>query len=516
MKSKSQDVDKFLLILTVVSGLFIRIFPILRSDFPLVDGGMFYSMIRDLQATNYSLPVFTSYNHQQIPFAYPPFAFYFTGAVNSLTGISLIRLIQWQPVVINIFTLVVVYFFVMKLTQSTTKGLLATFIFSLTPNAFWWQIVGGGLTRSFGALFAFLFSYFAYRIFHDKDDSLLGAIGVILSGALVALSHPEWALQAVYSGLLFFIIWGRSWHTFKKSAIIVISIIALTALWWMTNLQRFGIQPYLDAGTATDSRLLFLPTLFSLQFTGEYITFIAVFALIGAFVTSARREYYLLIWGVGSLLVDPRGGGPFSLLPFSIFAMLSITELIAPYILKYRSREDCPWWNFLDLPLGKVFFGFFAIFCISNCYFQAKTISDYSLSHDEQLALQWVKKTSRYDDKFLVFGALSNPIHSSLIEWFPALADRQSITTPQGQEWFGKFHEALETYALYQQCVDDDLECIRDADNKSGLKADCIFISFEKMSQTPEKDSLFLSLLQSPQYSSVYSSPMVNIFCRIE
>ena len=516
MKTKVQDIDKFLLLLTVISSLFVRIFPILRSDFPLVDGGMFYSMIRDLQAANYSLPVFTSYNHQQIPFAYPPFAFYFTGAVNSLTGISLIRLIQWQPVVINIFTLVVVYFFVMKLTQSTTKGLLATFIFSLTPNAFWWQIVGGGLTRSFGALFAFLFSYFAYRIFHDKDDSLLGAIGVILSGALVALSHPEWALQAVYSGLLFFIIWGRSWHTFKKSAIIVISIIALTALWWMTNLQRFGIQPYLDAGTATDSRLLFLPTLFSLQFTGEYITFIAVFALIGAFVTSARREYYLLIWGVGSLLVDPRGGGPFSLLPFSIFAMLSITELIAPYILKYRSREDCPWWNFLDLPLGKVFFGFFAIFCISNCYFQAKTISDYSLSHDEQLALQWVKKTSRYDDKFLVFGALSNPIHSSLIEWFPALADRQSITTPQGQEWFGKFHEALETYALYQQCVDDDLECIRDADNKSGLKADCIFISFEKMSQTPEKDSLFLSLLQSPQYSSVYSSPMVNIFCRIE
>ena len=130
MKTKVQDIDKFLLLLTVISSLFVRIFPILRSDFPLVDGGMFYSMIRDLQATNYSLPVFTSYNHQQIPFAYPPFAFYFTGAVNSLTGISLIRLIQWQPVVINIFTLVVVYFFVMKLTQSTTKGLLATFIFS--------------------------------------------------------------------------------------------------------------------------------------------------------------------------------------------------------------------------------------------------------------------------------------------------------------------------------------------------------------------------------------------------
>lgn len=516
MKTKVQDIDKFLLLLTVISSLFVRIFPILRSDFPLVDGGMFYSMIRDLQAANYSLPVFTSYNHQQIPFAYPPFAFYFTGAINSVTDIPLINLIRWQPGVINILTLVVVYYFVKKLTQSSTKGLLATFIFSLTPNAFWWQIVGGGLTRSFGALFAFLFSYFAYRLFHDKDNSLLGAIGAILSGTLVVLSHPEWALQAVYSGLLFFIIWGRSWHTIRKSAIIVLSIVALTAIWWLTNLQRFGIQPFVDAGTATDSRLLFLPTLFSLQFTGEYITFIAVFALIGAFVTSARREYYLLIWGVGSLLVDPRGGGPFSLLPFSIFAMLSITELIAPFILKHRSREECPWWNFLDLPLGKVFFGFFAVFCISNCFFQARTISEYTLSKDEQLALQWVKENSRYDEKFLVFGTQSNPIHSPLVEWFPALADRQSLTTPQGQEWFGKYHEALDTFGLYQNCLDDDLECIRDVENETGLRVDCIFMSFENMSQSPEKNPLYLSLLQSPQYNSAYSSPMVKIFCLAE
>jgi len=516
MKSKTQDVDMFLLILTVVCSLFVRIFPILRSDFPLVDGGMFYSMIRDLQAANYSLPVFMSYNHQQIFYAYPPFAFYFTGVINSLTGIPLLRLIQWQPVVINLLTLVVVYFFAKKLTQSSTKGLLATFIFSLTPNAYWWQTVGGGLTRSFGALFAFLFSYFAYRLFHDKDDSLFGSIGAFLSGALVVLSHPEWALQAVYSGLLFFIIWGRSWHTFRKSAIIVLSVFALTAFWWLTNLQRFGIQPYLDASTATDNRLLFWVNLFSLQYTGEYITFIAVFALLGAFVAIARREYFLLIWGMGSLLIDPRGGIPFSLVPFSILAMLSITELIAPFILKYRSGEKCPWWNFLNLPLGKLFFGFFAVFCISNCYLLSNITSTYFLSKDEQQAMQWVKDNSEYDENFLVLGAQSNPIHSSLVEWFPALAERQSITTPQGQEWFGKFNYAIDTFTLYQQCLDDDLQCIWDADNKSGLKEDCIFISFENMSQKPEKNSLYLSLLHTPQYSSVFSSPLVKIFCRIE
>jgi hypothetical protein len=512
MKSKSQNVDKFLLILTVLS-LFVRTFPFFHSNFPLVDGGMFFSMINDLQVANYSLPSFMSYNHQQIYYAYPPFAFYFTGAVNSLTDIPLLKLIQWQPVVINVLTLVVVYYFAKRFTQSSTKAWLATFIFSLTPNSYWWQIVGGGLTRSFGALFAFLFTYFAYRIYHDKDGSLFGSIGAVLSGALVVLSHPEWALQAIFSGFLFFLLWGRDWHSVRKTTIIVLSVLSLTAFWWVTIIQRFGIQTFINASSATSNRLLFFIPLFSLQFTGEITTFIAVFALIGAFVMLARRDYFLLVWGIGCLIVDPRGGIPFSLLPFSILAMLSITELIAPFILKNRSREDHPWWNFLDRPVGKLFIGFFAVFCISNTYNYSNIVSYQSLSSNEQQAMMWVKENSAYDDKFLVLGSQINPAHSSLTEWFPALTDRRSITTVQGQEWVGNYHNAIDIFALYQQCLSEDLDCIREIDKKTGVKEDCIFISFEKSSQQPEKNSLYLSLLQSSQFNQVFSSSTVKIFC---
>jgi hypothetical protein len=513
MKSKSQDIDKFFLILTIIFGAALRLFPVIRSDFPLVDGGMFFSMIRDLQAANYSLPVFTSYNHQQIVYAYPPFAFYFTGAVNSLTGIPLLKLIQWQPVVINVLTLVVVYYFAKRFTRSSTKGLLVTFIFSLTPNSYRWQIVGGGLTRSFGALFAFLFTYFAYRLFHDKDDSLFGIISAILSGALVALSHPEWALQAAFSGFLIFLLWGKDWRTFRKSAIIVFSILALTAFWWITMLQRYGIHTYLNVTTATINRLLFFLPFISLQFTGETITFIAVFALIGVFVAIARRDYFLLIWGMGCLLMDPRGGIPFSLLPFSILAMISITDLIAPFILKSRNSEDNPWWDFLKQPAGMLFFGFFAVFCIINAFILSNVISTHYLSSDEQKAMLWVKENSGYDDKFLVLGSQENPIHSSLTEWFPALADRLSITTVQGQEWFGKYLHAMDTFALYQQCLMGDFQCVKDVNQKSGLQENCIFISFENSPQKPEKNNLYLSLMESSQFNQVYSSSEVKIFC---
>ena len=516
MKSRSKDVDNLFLILTIVFSLFVRIFPILRSNFPLVDGGMFFSMIEDLQAANYFLPNFMSYNHQQIFYAYQPFALYFTGVVNSFTGIPLLKLIQWQPVVINVLTLAVVYCFAKRITGTSTKGLLATFIFSFTPNAYIWQIVGGGLTRSFGALFAFLFSHFAYRIFHDKDESVFGLLGAILSGALVVLSHPEWALQAVFSGFLFFVLWGRDRLCVRKSALIVLAILALTSFWWITMIQRFGIQTFLNASFATDNRLLFFLPFFSLQYTGESITFIAVFGLIGAFVAIAQRKYFLLIWGLGSFLVDPRGGYPFSLMPFSILAMLSITELIAPFILKSMNSEENPWWNFLDLPVGKLFFGFFAVFCISNAFQSSNKVSEQFLSIEERQAIIWVKVNSGHDDKFLVLGSQVNPIHSSLIEWFPALADRQSITTVQGQEWFNKYHSAIDIFSQYQQCLEEDILCIQEINKKSGLQENCIFISFQNPYQKPENNSLYLSLIRSSKYSQVFSSSVVKIFCQKE
>jgi uncharacterized membrane protein len=305
---KSGDVDGLFALLTVVFGLFVRLFPLLRAGFPLVDGGMFYTMVHDLQAANFRLPVFTSYNLQQIPFAYPPFAMYFTGALNSLTRIPLLTLIQWQPVAVNLLTAAAFFFFARRFTGSPTQAWLATFIFALTPNAYWWQIVGGGLTRSFGALFAVLFATFAYRVFHDRDDGAFAMAGAILSGSLVVLSHLEWALQAAFAGLLFILFWGRSRRGLRDAAILALSVVALTAPWWITLLQRFGAQVFYAASTATDSRLLSFLPLFSLQYTGEYTAFIAVFALIGAFAALAKKEYFPLIWAAGCLLVDPRGG----------------------------------------------------------------------------------------------------------------------------------------------------------------------------------------------------------------
>lgn len=69
----------------VTLGLILRLLPALSADFPLNDGGLFYLMTRELQGAHYALPVYTSYNSAQIPFAYPPLAFYIAGRFKRTT-----------------------------------------------------------------------------------------------------------------------------------------------------------------------------------------------------------------------------------------------------------------------------------------------------------------------------------------------------------------------------------------------------------------------------------------------
>ena len=50
----------------------VRLSYLLRQDFTLSDGEMFYLMTQELQRARYTLPAFTAYNEVGIPFAYPP------------------------------------------------------------------------------------------------------------------------------------------------------------------------------------------------------------------------------------------------------------------------------------------------------------------------------------------------------------------------------------------------------------------------------------------------------------
>ena len=86
-----------ILILGLFLGAFMRFNPTLLSGFAINDGGMFAVMVDDLKVSHYLLPEFTTYNHLNIPYAYPPLGFYLGRLAADLFGLSAAQVVRWVP-----------------------------------------------------------------------------------------------------------------------------------------------------------------------------------------------------------------------------------------------------------------------------------------------------------------------------------------------------------------------------------------------------------------------------------
>ena len=142
----------------------------------------------------------TSYNGGSIPFTYPPLGFYLTAGLHLTTGASLLDVMAWLPALIATLTIPAFYLLARRLLERSDLALMATLAFALIPRSYEWLIMGGGITRAPGMLFALLALAAVIRLVHRptwKDASLLGILI-----ALTALSHLEMAWFTFFSLLL--------------------------------------------------------------------------------------------------------------------------------------------------------------------------------------------------------------------------------------------------------------------------------------------------------------------------
>ncbi len=500
MTSHTKDTSRFFLILAVVFGLAVRLYPVFKVDFPLVDGGMFYTMIKDLQAAHFTLPIFTTYNRLLIPYAYPPLGFYLAGILNSATGISILKIVQWMPVIINIVTIPIFYIFLKRALNSESRAALATLIYVLTPNSYWWTIVGGGLTRSLGTFFFITTIFCVYQMYIEKKK--IWIVAAIFAGSLVSLSHLSWALQTVVAVPLLWYFFGRDKQNIINSLIVGLGVLALTSPWWVTVISQHEVGVFAQAFQVNHSRWLAWTILFALSFTGEYTTVIAVFALIGLFIHLGRRNYFFALWALLCLLIDPRGGTYASIFPFAALAMSAIADGVAPNFIKSNPENPEVWVYSLNPRIGKLFFGFFIILFLYNAYNVSNKLSQEVLSVEQRKAFEWIKTNTASTDSFLVFDEQGNPLLSPFVEWFPALTERRSLTTIQGSEWLSgdaHYNAQMPIVTSIRACLFQNAECIK-------TKADYIVISSQ--SRVP----LLVSLESHPAFKLVYASPMIKIF----
>jgi hypothetical protein len=519
MKSLDKSAASVVAFLTLVA-LGLRLAVVVNSPFPLNDGGLFYSMIGDLIGNHLALPEYSTYNAAGIPFAYPPFGLYFYAIVGLLLRLPVLELVKYGPPVLSAASIPAFYLLAAAITHSKPQAAFGTMAFALVPRAFDWVIMGGGVTRAFGMLFALLAMWQAFLLFAAGSNRSLILLAVF--GSLVVYSHPEAATHTALTAILFYLWFDRSRRGLLKAVVAGGAIAVLTAPWWATVLSRFGISPFLAAAAAAKADgynvLVGLFDLFRFDFADEpFVTIFAGLGLLGIAVLLARREYLVPTWLLVMHVFEPRGGPLFMTIPLAMCAGIALVAIVLPALRGTQDRAirpaDASDW--LEASLNgrgaHLAVGFVMVYGMMSAYATGWRIrQEFTLGAADQAALSWVKENTAETARFaIVTGEL--PLRDATSEWFPAVTFRKSLATVFGFEWIhiADFPSRIESYRMLQTCAQHDPACLQEWAQEYDLQYDYVYLRAAGGADTVPLGALLDS---SSEYQTVYSTPTIKIY----
>jgi hypothetical protein len=406
-----------------------------------------------------------------IPYAYPPLAFYIGAGASDLLHISLLDILQWIPALINTLCIFAFYFLAKEILENKLASAIATLVFALTPHLNTWLSVGGGLTRSFGTLFMMLTVLYSYRLFtFNKRNSIWG---VIIFGSLTVLSHTESTIFAIAIPIYIWFVKSRSMQSALQGGLIALGVLLLAGPWYGLVISRHGFEPILSALQTGGQTIWSLLRLTNIDIVTEepYLDLLGVFGVLGMIFLVIRKQYFIPTMIVLMYLVQPRSAHTVGNIPLAMAAGLFVTEVLLPAISKIDETNT---------NRGiKLFLIIITPYLLINSIYQGFMLSQNHVSEGEQTAMEWVKENTPEDSQFLVLTGEPESMCESTAEWFPALAERTSITTLQGREWLlgGKFNVFLVHRASLQSCIDEGLECLDRESNYFAKDFDYIYIS---------------------------------------
>lgn len=442
--------------LLIGAGLVVRVAPVLLASFPLNDGGLFAQMIGELRSAGFELPARSGYNGLDIPYAYPPLAIYVAALLTSLTPLTELDVLHLLPAAVNLATIPVAYL-VLRQLVAVRRALLATGIFAVLPRSYTWLIAGGGLTRSFGFLFALIAVYAALRAL--RGDRRMVWLGGLSLGA-AALSHPEAPLFAIVSVGLLGVLRApdRRRALFDALGAGVIAA-AVVMPWVVVVVSGHGIDPFLAAAGASEPISTGILVLRSLRWDGVTVPILSAVAGFGFFVCAMNRLWLPPLWFAAIVLVDPRAGLTFGSLPLAMATVIGFEDLWR-WVTRLRSRL-----TWAPASLVRVAVGMAAVLAFVPALTAGADSSTplRALSDPELAAMEWARANTPPDSEFLVVAGVPWQI-DAVGEWFPVIAGRRSVATVQGTEWLGpgRFVTQREAHENLMNCsVTSDLPCVR-------------------------------------------------------
>ena len=516
--SASSRVWWFAVAVAVIVGALLRLPPVLGADFPVNDGGLFYRMTEELRDAHYVLPATTSYNLAGIPFGYPPLGFYLAGFIADVTGVPLLDVVRVLPAVVSTLTLPVFFLLARALLESAAQGAIATFVFALLPRTFSWFIMGGGLTRAPGLLFALLLVHQTYLMYTRPERRYVATTALV--GALAVLSHLENAWFAAYSAALLFLLHGRDRRGIVRTVVVTAGVLALTAPWWGTVLSYHGLDAF--AAAAQGGRLLMEPTwLKTFNFTDEpQLTLFGVLGLIGVFVALARRQWVFPLWLGAIYLLNPRNPKTVAAVPLAMLVALALYHVIVPGILRLAPREAAgsspkASWRRYTTAVAAAMLAFLTAYSFLSVRRMRDLDEGYGvLTAADRASLDWIRTNTPPDARIIVlsfepawFG------YDRVTEWLPALTRRASVSTVQAYEWLPnhEFDRRIRRYDALRACQTRDVSCVERWAALDGTRFSHVLLRKEGCCALLES-----SLRASPAYRLLADRPDAAVFAHVD
>ena len=544
------------IVAAILLGVVVRAVHVLLQPFPLNDGGLFYVMVQDLQRARYHLPAFTSYNADSIPFAYPPLGLYVSGLLSDGLSLDLLTVFRFLPLIVSCLTIPAFFLLARSLLDTESAVVAAVAAFALIPRGFIWMIMGGGITRSFGLLFAILTLWQAHMLYTRRTTIFV--LPTALFAALTLLSHPETGKFVVYSIPLFFLVFGRDRRGLFHTVLIAVGMAAMTAPWWITVVAYRGLDPFLAAnatgisifsGDLTAWRSI-LGTLlgFGITTSEPFFPLIGGLALLGARVClvdaiaslppGRLAAIALPLWWGTIIVLDNRASSTFNTLPIALLAGIGVANALLPLLRRaalltaprgesacarngtgdvYRSRGEIArqWSAALVLGVLLCYAAGAASLTLPNSVGSELRFL-VGLSQGDRAAMQWVAQDTPSSSQFLVIDGQPDWAADRTSEWFPALARRVSVTTPQGDEWIPDraFARRVESHKQAQYCAYFDANCLARWSAETGIAFTHLYVHVPQSPLSNQCCALIPSLEANPAYVLVYRGSGVAIFVR--
>jgi hypothetical protein len=239
------------------------------------------------------------------------------------------------------------------------------------------------------------------------------------------------------------------------------------------------------------------------------LTIISLAGVLGLATLLAKKNFIIPLFLLTLYLVSPRNANTIGLVPVSMLAATGILDLIVPALKNLAVPPKS--WGLLACYLILV--------AVMGSHGKMMDFSKTQLSSANQQAMQWVRENTLTDARFWVITGTSSLYVDPVLEWFPALAERQNISTIQGREWVRgeEFFAYAGKIQGVQKCYWLDAVCVEQA-QRSLPEFDYIYLPKQCIGEpdcsgplAEQTSPLYLSLLQS-NYQTLYENDSVAIF----